>query len=45
MKAFQKYASDGYFVARSAIPKPLVSNLAKVFHENTVTARVCRPQR
>jgi phytanoyl-CoA hydroxylase len=37
MKAFQKYASDGYFVARNAIPKPLVSNLAKMFYEKAKT--------
>lgn len=37
MKAFQKYASDGYVVARSAIPQPLVSNLATTFYKQGKT--------
>jgi phytanoyl-CoA hydroxylase len=37
MKPFQKYASDGYFVARGAIPQPLVNNLAAVFSDKVKT--------
>ncbi len=37
MKAFQKYASDGYLVARSAIPQPLVSNLVTAFYDEVKT--------
>jgi hypothetical protein len=37
MKAFQKYASDGYLVARSAIPQPLVSHLVTAFYDEVKT--------
>ena len=37
MKPFQKYASDGYFVARGAIPQPLVNNLATAFYDKVKT--------
>lgn len=37
MKSFQKYAADGYFVSREAIPMVLVEQLARVFRQDVKT--------
>ena len=39
MKPFQEYAAHGYYVARAAIPQPLVRDLAKAFLDD---AKACR---